>query len=164
MPEEPEFAEFYAATYQRLTAQLSLYAGNMTEAQEVVQEAMVRALARWPAISRYDDPAAWVRKVAWNLATSRWRKIKRLISLAEWHAEPQTPPDVDTIAIQRGLAKLPPQQRKAMILHYLMDMPIAEVATECGVAEGTVKSWLHRARTAMASHIPNPRASEVDSV
>ena len=51
------------------------------------------------------------------------------------------------------LAALPAQQRRAVVLHYLADLSVAEVADREGVPEGTVKSWLHRARTALAARL-----------
>jgi len=52
-----------------LTLQLYAYTGDLPAAQEIVQEAFCRALPRWHRIRRYDDPVAWLRRVAWNLAT-----------------------------------------------------------------------------------------------
>ena len=75
MTDKGDFAAFYAATFSSLCAQLYIYTGDMGEAQDVVQEAFTRALPRWSRLAEYDDPAAWIRKVAWNLATSRWRRI-----------------------------------------------------------------------------------------
>ena len=43
------------------------------ETQDLVQEAFIRAWKRWDRIRRYDDPVAWVRRVAWNLAMTRHR-------------------------------------------------------------------------------------------
>lgn len=167
--EGADFAGFYAANFQRLAAQLSLYAGDIAEAQDAVQEAMVRALARWDTISSYDDPAAWVRKVAWNLATSRWRRLRRVISLSDWHArpgpEPHHPPSgLDNVALAGALAALPQRHRQAIILFYLLDLPVTEIASIAGVAEGTVKSWLHRGRAAMAGHFVESAVGEVDRV
>ncbi len=71
-----DFDDFYAASYADLTVQVYAYFGDLHEAQDVVQEAFCRALARWRQVSGYDDPAAWVRRVAWNLATSRWRRLR----------------------------------------------------------------------------------------
>src|SRR6185369_16879911 len=64
MPEPPPFAEFYGAHFQRIAVQLYAYLGDHAEAQDLTQEAFCRALERWPAVSRYADPAAWVRHVA----------------------------------------------------------------------------------------------------
>jgi hypothetical protein len=63
------FDECYAAHFQRLTMQLYAYTGDVGVAQDVVQEAFCRALARWDRVGWFDDPLSWVRKVAWNLAT-----------------------------------------------------------------------------------------------
>lgn len=155
MSDHRDFAEFYAASFHRLTAQLFLYTGQLADAQDVVQEAMIRALARWPTISGYDDPLSWVRKVAWNLATSRWRRWRRSIDVMSRLSTPDTVPgpDPNRIAIAAALAHLPPVQRQAVILHYLVDLPVSEIAEITGAAEGTVKSWLHRARAVLATRL-----------
>lgn len=167
MAEHRDFAEFYGAVFQKLTAALYIHTGDLAEAQDVVQEAMVRAMARWQTLSTYDEPAAWVRKVAWNLAMSRWRRLRRGLELAaRGHTETPAPgPDPDRVALVAALAQLPPRHRQAVILHYLEDLPIAEVAESMGAAEGTVKSWLHRARAALAGHLADDVAgAEVDRV
>lgn len=142
-----DFAEFYAASFGPLTAQLHAFVGDHAEAQDLVQEAFCRAYARWRTISRFDDPISWVRRVAWNLAISRWRGRQRLI---RWHrdlaptAEPgpeETDPD-----LVKALAALPLHHRQAVVLHYLAGFSVREVAEFCDVAEGTVKSWLLRGR------------------
>nr|WP_255658644.1 SigE family RNA polymerase sigma factor [Actinoplanes sp. L3-i22] len=152
----PTFDEVYAAHYADLTVQLYAYFGDRQEAQDVVQEAFCRALARWRKVSRYDDPVAWIRRVAWNLAVSRWRRTKTALGflrrqpVLELHADGPGP---DRVALIAALAELPDNHRRALVLHYLADMPVAEVAHREGVAEGTVKSWLHRGRTAMAARL-----------
>lgn len=81
MTQRRDFAAFYAATFAQLCAQLYVHTGSLAEPQDVVQEAFSRALPRWEKVSEYDDPTARVRKVAWNLATSRWRRVRRLTAL-----------------------------------------------------------------------------------
>jgi RNA polymerase sigma-70 factor (sigma-E family) len=158
-PDPPTFDEVYAAHYADLTVQLYAYFGDRQEAQDVVQEAFCRALARWRKVSRYDDPVAWIRRVAWNLAVSRWRRARTALgflrrqSPAELHADGPGP---DRVALVAALAELPDNHRRALVLHYLADMPIAEVADREGVAEGTVKSWLHRGRAALAARLNLP--------
>ena len=72
-PAEPmaSFDEFYAANFQRLTLQLYAYTGDVGQAQDAVQEAFSRAWPRWSRLVEYDNPAAWVRRVALNVARSR---------------------------------------------------------------------------------------------
>lgn len=150
-----DFDDFYAANYADLVVQIYAYFGDRQEAQDVVQEAFTRALARWRRLSGYEDPGAWVRRVAWNLATSRWRRTRTALRhLAGFRAEPVVEgPSPDRVALVEALAALPATLRRAMVLHYLADLPVAEIAAREGVAEGTVKSWLHRGRAALAVHL-----------
>ncbi|MDI1460199.1 SigE family RNA polymerase sigma factor [Catellatospora sp. KI3] len=160
-----DFAEFYGAVFHRLATSLYVHTRDLAEAQDVVQEAMVRALAHWPRI-RDDQPEAWVRRTAWNLATSRWRRLRRGFELVTRGRIEETTagPEPDRVAIVAALALLPERQRQAVILHYLEDLPVSQVAEIIGVAEGTVKSWLHRARTTLAEQLSGYRAEEADRV
>lgn len=153
------FDEFYAAQFPRLIGQLYAYTGDMAQAQDVVQEAFARALPRWEKLRDYDDPTAWVRRVAWNLATSRWRQLRTFHAFARRHREEHVSgPTPERVALGAALAKLPPNQRRAVVLHYLSDMSVADIAAQEGVADGTVKSWLHRGRAALAAALTDPRA------
>jgi RNA polymerase sigma-70 factor (ECF subfamily) len=157
-----DFDDFYAAHYADLTVQVYAYFGDRQEAQDVVQEAFCRALARWRQVSGYDDPAAWVRRVAWNLATSRWRRIRVMRAFhSRQRGEPVVEgPEPDRVALIEALASLPTAHRRAMVLRYLADLPVAEIADREGVAEGTVRSWLHRGRAALAARL-SPAHTEV---
>jgi RNA polymerase sigma-70 factor (ECF subfamily) len=155
MRSEAEFAALYQARFADLASQLYAYLGDSAEAQDVVQEAFVRAWQRWTKISDYDDPVAWVRRVAWNLATSRHRRVvvaRRFISGSRppEHQPGATP---DRVALVAALRRLPEQQRRAVVLHYLADLSVADIARDTGAPEGTVKSWLHRGRAALAKHL-----------
>ena len=146
-----DFATFYAASFRAVTAQIYAYTGDLCLAQDLVQEAFCRALARWTKLSTYDDPVAWVRRVAFNLAKSRWQRtrisLRYVLSQRERHVEEPRPDRVVAVA---ALAKLPGNQRRALVLFYLADLPIADIAEQEGVAVGTVKSWLSRGRAALA--------------
>lgn len=160
-----DFDDFYAAHYADLTVQVHAYFGDRHEAQDVVQEAFCRALARWRQVSGYDDPAAWVRRVAWNLATSRWRRLRTMRAFhSRQHSEPVVDgPGPERLALIEALATLPAAQRRAMVLRYLADLPIAEIADRERVPEGTVRSWLHRGRVTLAARL-GPAYTEVPHV
>jgi RNA polymerase sigma-70 factor (ECF subfamily) len=146
----------YAAHYGDLTVQLYAYFGDRQEAQDVVQEAFCRAYSRWKAVSRYDDPVAWIRRVAWNLAVSRWRRTRTALNFLRKQRRDEAQldgPGPDRVALIAALATLPDTHRRAMVLRYLADLTIAEIAEREGVAEGTVKSWLHRGRAALAAKL-----------
>ncbi|HEY0698728.1 MAG TPA: SigE family RNA polymerase sigma factor [Micromonospora sp.] len=152
------FADLYAATFRSLLAQLWAYLGDQGQAQEVVQEAFCRAYERWDRISGYDDPVAWVRRVAWNLATNRLRRERRFLAFARRHRESHVNgPSPDRVMLVAALAALPERQRRALVKYHLADFSIAEIAAAEGVPENTVKSWLHRGRAALAATLGGPR-------
>lgn len=149
-----DFDEFYRAHFRAMTVQLCAYIGDLGHAQDLVQEAFCRAFSRWEKIVKYDDPVAWVRKVAWNLATSRWRRARIAERFVRRQREEHVPgPSPDRVAMEAALALLPANHRRAVVLHHLADLPVSEIARQEGVAEGTIKSWLHRGRTALAAHL-----------
>ncbi|MFC0007185.1 RNA polymerase sigma factor [Micromonospora siamensis] len=149
-----DFDQLYHAHFRSLTVQLTAYCGDLAQAQDLVQEAFCRAFARWSKVSRYDDPVAWVRRVAWNLASSRWRRLRTAQSFLRRQREEHVPgPGPDRVALDAALAQLPPNHRRAVVLHYLADLSVSQIAAQEDVAEGTVKSWLHRGRAALASQL-----------
>ena len=77
MNQHSDFDELYRAHGGRLVVQLYAYTQDQALAEDLVQEAFVRALARWSRIAGYEDPIGWVRRVAWNLAASNWRRARR---------------------------------------------------------------------------------------
>jgi RNA polymerase sigma-70 factor (ECF subfamily) len=82
-----------------------------------------------------------------------------MIFTRQLRTEPVEGPGPDRIVLAEALASLPRNHRRAVILHYLGDLSVAEIADECGVAEGTVKSWLHRARAALSARLIDRRFS-----
>lgn len=142
----------YDASYGRLVAQLTGLTGSRAEAEDVVQEAFVRAVARVRPLTDLDNPEAWLRTVAVNLARSRWRRAQRLLHLAPRIAGPDRTEDLssDSVAVLAALRSLPEPQRAAIALHHLADLTVREVANLLGVPEGTVKARLSRGRAALA--------------
>ncbi|WP_422742419.1 SigE family RNA polymerase sigma factor [Micromonospora sp. WMMD754] len=148
MSTDREFTEFYLATYRRLVGQLYALTGNRHDAEELAQEAFSRALVRWAKIREYDLPEAWVRRVAFNLAFSRRRQALRATAamLRLGAGRRGQPEDGDHTAVVDALRKVPVRHRQALVLHYLVDLPVRDVAEELGVPENTVKTWLRRGR------------------
>ncbi len=151
----PAFDRFFQTWYGRLSAQMHAYLGDRAEAEDVTQEAFLRAWQRWADVSRYDDPVAWVRRVAWNLATSRLRRITTAARVLRRQRPPAPQPgaDPDHVALVAALRRLPERQRRVIVLHYIADLPVAEISAGLGVPRGTVLSWLHRGRAELATHL-----------
>jgi RNA polymerase sigma-70 factor, ECF subfamily len=154
--DEREFEDFYAAVFDRLVGQLYLVTGNLQDAEDVVQEALTRAAVRWSRLRQYGVPEAWVRRVAMNLASDGFRRVRRRLAVAvRLRADLQSrqPVPAEMPGLTEALRALPMAQRKAVVLHYLLDLPVDQVAVELGVPVGTVKSRLARARGALTTRL-----------
>jgi len=152
--DEAQFDDFYTASFARITGQLYAMIGNRDEAQECVQEAFVRAWSHRRQLDRTEHPEAWVRTTAYRLAVSRWRRTvlgRRPADRALAGATSTAAPSEAHVAVVAALRQLPDKQRRALVLHYVADLSVAQVAHEVGAPEGTVKAWLSRGRTALAA-------------
>jgi RNA polymerase sigma-70 factor (ECF subfamily) len=152
--DEAEFDAFYAASFRRLVGQVYAMIGSREEATECVQEAFVRAWSHRNKIEKDHAPEAWVRTTAYRLAVSRWRRRKRgerAPDRAVQQIGHAAAPNESRVALMTALQRLPEDQRRAIVLHHLCDLPVKDVASEVGVPEGTVKARLSRGRTALAA-------------
>jgi len=154
--------ELYDASYRRLVGQLATVTGSLGEAEDVVQEAFARAVDHPRIFRSTENPEAWLRTVALNVARSRWTRAKRWARLAPRLAERpmQAGPSPDHVALVRALRQLPRGQREVIALHHLADLPVQEVATTLGVPAGTVKARLSRGRAALAALLADDLAND----
>jgi RNA polymerase sigma-70 factor (ECF subfamily) len=152
MNDEQFVAEVYHASYRRLVGQMFVLCGDLSTAEDIVQEAFVRALDHVRGFRRTDNPEAWLSRVAINLQRSRWRRMKRYAGLEPRLVERRLPEDLsaEAIDLMDVLATLPVAQREVVVLHHLADLPVQEIAVTLGISVGTVKSRLSRARLALA--------------
>lgn len=153
-PAEPSdgFDAFFAAHARRVLALVSAVTGSWQVAEDLTSEAFLRAYRDWDRVAAMDRPDAWVRTVALNMARSRFRRMA-----AEARALARRGPDPDVELPQpaddelwQTVRKLPSRQARALVLHYVDDLPIDDVAAVMGCASGTVKAHLHRARRNLA--------------
>lgn len=134
---------------------LTLLAGSPEAAADAVQDAFVAAGVRWGAVGALDRPGAWIRTTAahrlldGHRRTRRWRRlVPRLV--ANEMVEPVDGTDAELLAAVRAL---PDRQRAAVVLHYLADWTVDDVAAALRVAPGTVKSNLSDARASLRAHL-----------
>jgi RNA polymerase sigma-70 factor, ECF subfamily len=153
-----DFDSFYGAAFARLVGQLAVVTGDRYEAEDVVQEAMARAASRWARLRAYDAPEAWVRRVAFNLAVSGHRRARRRLAalLRLGPPTPVPPVSVDALALADALQGLTLAHRQVVVLYYLADLSVEQVAAELRVPVGTVKARLARARSVLAARLADP--------
>ena len=150
-----EIEAFLEQHSQRLVGALTLISGSRATAEDALQDALVKA---W---DRKDQPidqlAAWITVVATNQARSGWRRsqaeqraLTKVGGRATRDAAPTGEPDE---ALHAALRALPERERQVAVMHYVLDQSVAQVAAALGVADGTVKTLLFRARAHLAAHL-----------
>jgi RNA polymerase sigma-70 factor, ECF subfamily len=146
-----QFESLFESDYVPLVRVAFVIVGDEGIAREVVQEAFARALVRWRRLSRYDKPGAWVRLVTVRLAmraqARRHREVSHVVDELHDRGRLDRPADHDVLT---ALAALPAQYRAVIVLHYLCDLPVAEVARLVRARPGTVRVQLHRGRQRLA--------------
>ena len=144
---EREFPSVYRAAY--------VLCRDPSLAEDAAQEAFARALARWRRLRRHPSVAGWVTTTALNVARRSLRR--RELQHVPPRAEPDREAEMD---LASGIRRLPTRQQEAVLLHYLLDLSVAQTAAAMDVDPGTVKTHLSRARAALAESL----AVEVDPI
>lgn len=148
-----EVAALYAAYGRRLLTALMAAGATPMQAEDLLQEAFARLLPRWASVRRYDSPEAWLRTVAFRLYLSEGRRSRLFLRRAPLLRQPDqvAGPTPDRVATADAMAQLSPAHRAVVVLHYLLDMPVEQVAETLAIPIGTVKSRLSRAREQLAT-------------
>ena len=159
----PSFEAFFAAEYRRVVGLAFVLCGRRGLAEELAQDAFVKAYQHWKDVSAYDDPGAWVRRVVANLATSSFRRGFREARALTRLAARRPPPTEITLEdpdFWSAVRRLPKRQAQCVALHYLEDRSTAEVAEVLGISEATVRVHLHRGRIELATTLGEPLDEE----
>lgn len=146
------FERFYSAGYRPLVRVLVPVVLDVHAAEEVAQEAFLRAYRNWAKVSTYDDPRGWLHRVAMRIAISRWRRLRTASAAMSRYGPPPTVEGADelSLSVLAALRELPMAQRQALVMHHMLGIPVAQIAADLGVAVGTVKARLSRGRAALA--------------
>lgn len=136
-------------------------------AEDITQDVLVRAHARWWRISRLDAPEQYVKRMVLNEFLS-WRRLRssRLVPLSRESLARVAPPAPDRTderdqrdAVLRLIATLPPRQRAAVALRYYEDLTDPEIAELLGCRTATVRSHISRALATLRDALPAPLAT-----
>jgi RNA polymerase sigma-70 factor (sigma-E family) len=148
-----EFERFAAVHADELIRTAYLMVGDRGDAEDIVQECMLRLARKWPRVRKMEHSGAYARRVMVNLVLDgRHRRARRTLELAASPPE-LAPASGDPLAASLdaradliwALGELSPRQRAVLVLRYFSDLPEGEVATILGCSVGTVKSSASRA-------------------
>lgn len=150
-----EIERFMQAHSTRLVGALTLITGSRAAAEDALQDALAKAWAR------RDQPieqlVAWITVVATNQARSGYRRRmaeeRALTKVGSRADSGQSSPREHDDALHRALSALPERERQVTVMHYVLDQSVAQVAAAMGVAVGTVKTQLFRARQHLAEQL-----------
>ncbi|HET9729591.1 MAG TPA: sigma-70 family RNA polymerase sigma factor [Acidimicrobiia bacterium] len=155
---ERTFEAFYEDEYAAVVRSLTLALRDESLAEEAAQEAFIRAFVYWRRVGRMDRPAGWVYVVAIRVASRRRRRREpEAVVVVDG---PFADVVVDRESLRVAIEQLPERQRMAVVLRYVADCSLAEVASAMGCAVGTAKSTLHAALTRLGAEL-TPDIEEV---
>jgi len=159
---DDDIRRFINDDHDRVVRVVAVVCGDRQRAEDAVQEALLDV---WTKRRQVDDLARWVTTAAVNRARSRWRSLaaerrafQRLAARAP--DRPDEPESSFDARLAQALGSLPRAQREAVALHYLLDPSVADIGVHLGVAEGTVKTNLHRGRAALRSALGGAASEE----
>jgi RNA polymerase sigma-70 factor (ECF subfamily) len=153
---DPSVRDAVLATVPSLRAFAISLSGNVDRADDLVQETLLRALANIDSFQPGSNMPAWLFTILRNLFRSEYRKRRREVedpegSYAEsLKSQPEQTSRLEFQEFRTALAKLPPDQREALILVGASGFSYEEAAQICGCAVGTIKSRVNRARSRLA--------------
>ncbi len=149
------FETFYQREYRQIVSLARALLPSNAAAEDLAQEAFIKAHQHWDRIGAYDRPIAWVRRVLINRATSlrrrlgvEWRAVNRLGAMTDETIQPDLSPE--TREVWAEVRRLPRRQAQAVTLHYVGGLTLDEIGETLGCSTGAVKSHLHRARARLS--------------
>jgi RNA polymerase sigma factor (sigma-70 family) len=142
---DPSFAELYEREFPAVFRAAYLMSGDRGLAEEATQEAFARALARWGRLRSQPWAGGWVTTTALNTARRHLRRRRPTMPANVPEREDET----IRLDVHAAVRRLPARQQEAVVLHYLLDLPVSDTAAAMGCDQGTVKTHLSRARAAL---------------
>lgn len=152
MGDDRLFADFVRDRGAALYRYGFLLTGNHHDADDLVQEALIKVRSRWSRLVRQDDPTGYVRTTMARLHVSWWRRRRREVPSAALPEEPVADRELDRVEgsaqasrVWAALAQLPPRQRAVVVLRYYEHLSDPEICVVLGISRGTVRSQVARA-------------------
>jgi len=146
------FADLAVAIGDRLHAVAHRMLRDAGLAEDASQQTLLKAWQELPRLREPERFEAWTYRLLVNVCHAEWRRRKRSIaalrdldSVPEPISQDEMAIVIDRDQLERGYSRLSMDHRAVVVLHYYLDMPVAQIAETLGVGEGTVKSRLYHA-------------------
>ncbi len=148
-----DFRWFFTAEYPRLVRTVHGVVQDKALAEDIAQDAFIQLLNHWAKVSRFDQPGAWVRRVAIRMAVRESGRghRRRVLERSTLDSSPVVPQPGTDLDLHDAIRQLSPRQRAVVVLFYLEDRPMDEVAAILDLAPATGWVHLHRARHQLAT-------------
>jgi len=152
------FDDFYRNDYRSVVGLAFVLTGDWSAAEDLAQDAFLKAHKAWATIAGFDSPGAWVRKVMVNASRSAYRRRQtevralRLVGAASRSSDELRIPETSS-EVWRAVRRLPRRQGEAVALTYYGGCSRQEVAEILGCSPFTVKTHLQRGKKALASQL-----------
>jgi RNA polymerase sigma-70 factor (sigma-E family) len=148
---DQEFAEFFSARFEGARRIAYAMCGSWPDAEEIAQTAFVKLYARWTKV-RIETADAYLRTIVTRvfLDTKRRRRAREQVvaELPDVVAPPEAGP-AERMALRAALLSVPPGQRAVLVLRFVADLSVDQVAETLGCTAGTVKSQTARGLAAL---------------
>jgi RNA polymerase sigma-70 factor (ECF subfamily) len=151
---ESDFESFVRSSYPGLVGVATALTGSVDDAEDVVQDTMLKAFVRWDRISGYEHPQGWAHRVLVNRCVGWWRRRRteaRYLAGLRRQEQATPGPSIEALAFWQAVRRLPQRHQQVVALYYAGDLTVDEVAGVLSVPPGTVRSDLTRARAALAT-------------
>ena len=170
MKQSRDFEDFYAANYGKTTALVAAIIGDWDEADDIAQEAFARALARWPRVSGYELPEG-LGTAGRAAARHRFRPADppdpaghcRCCGRPGRTEAPDPGDSLAFTALGRVLSRIPLREREVLVLYYVADLSVEQIAHDRGIPAGTVKSRLAAGRRRLELGLAQDRAAQEEA-
>jgi RNA polymerase sigma-70 factor (sigma-E family) len=144
------FTDFFRAEYETLLRAMYLLTGDRYEAEDLAQDALLKACERWDRVRGMDNPTGYLYRTAVNAHESALRRVRSSArrALTPQAADPISESD-DRDRLRRALAILPANQREAVVLVEWLGLSDIEAGHVLGISPGAIRVRISRARTSL---------------
>lgn len=168
VPIDTTFESFFRSEFQALARLATSIMADPSAGEDLAQEAMCRLCRQWHTLTGHPNRSAWVRRVLTNLCIDELRRRSRrkidksAAASAQLRLVASTPRDEHLFdgEVWQAITALSPAARVAIVLFYLEDRSVAEIAELTGVSENNARVQLHRARVQLRSALTSMNRSE----